>query len=141
MNPDQWQQVERIFHAALERDAAERDCFLKEECDDELVRREVASLLANHKTDNLLEGTALEEAARLLAEDQARVVEGQTISHYRLLSRMGAGGMGEVYLARDTRLGRKVALKLLTSELTQSRDRLRRFRRRVPLQPSITRTS
>ena len=62
MNPDQWQQVERIFHAALERDAAERDCFLKEECDDELVRREVASLLANHKTDNLLEGTALYRA-------------------------------------------------------------------------------
>ena len=119
MSPERYQQVSEIYHAALEVQPEQRAAFLDEACgaDDEL-RREVESLLAAHdKVGNYFASPALEVAAGLIAAHQSPSLVGQNLSHYRVLSLIGAGGMGEVYLAEDTLLDRKVAIKFLPSEL------------------------
>jgi Tol biopolymer transport system component len=130
VKPERWQQVERVYHTARERNAEERAAFLTEACaGDEVLRREVESLLVyEEQAENFIESPALEAAAELMAEEQGTaVVAGQMINHYKIISRLGAGGMGEVYLASDTRLGRKVALKLLPAAFSKDKDRLRRL--------------
>src|SRR2546425_1147446 len=128
MKAERWSMVERVYHGALERAAEERAAFLREACGgNEELRREVESLLAyEDRAKDFIENPALEVAGELMADGQSLVV-GQALNHYTILGLLGAGGMGEVYLAEDTRLKRKVALKLLPAELTANSDRLRRF--------------
>ncbi|HET8675204.1 MAG TPA: serine/threonine-protein kinase [Blastocatellia bacterium] len=139
MKADEWQRVNDLFHAALEREPGERAAFLVHACaGDEDLRREVESLLASHDpSDNFIESLAPELAAGLLAESQARLAAGQSIGHYKVMALLGAGGMGEVYLAEDTRLGRRVALKLLPAQLTTEPDRLPRFEREARAASSL----
>src|SRR5215510_12497924 len=129
MDAEQWQRINDLFNAALERDPAERPGFLAQVCaGDELVRREVESLIASHEqSDSFTASFASDLAAGLLAESRSRLVEGQSIGHYKIIELLGTGGMGEVYLAQDTTLGRRVALKLLPAQFTKDPDRLRRF--------------
>ena len=130
MEAERWQQVERLYHSTLEKPAGERAAFLADACaGDEELRREVESLLAHEdEAAGFMESPALDVAARMVAEDQdAAVVAGERIHQYEVLSRLGAGGMGEVYLAEDTRLGRRVALKFLPALLTRDTAQLRRF--------------
>ena len=133
MTPERWQQAREIFKSALEREASERAAFLDEACSgDEGLRLEVESLLASlEEGGSFLETPAYRIAADqviMVAEDQgATVVAGQAINHYKITSPLGAGGMGEVYLAEDTRLERRVALKFLPALLTQDKRHLRRF--------------
>ncbi len=129
MKAERWQQVERLYHAALEREPDERAAFLDEACaGDEELRREVSELLAfDDPAASFIEIPALKVAAEMVAEDQTSVRVGQTVSHYHIISSLGAGGMGEVYLAEDTSLNRRVALKLLPSLFVKDKDRLRRF--------------
>ncbi|HLN98711.1 MAG TPA: protein kinase, partial [Pyrinomonadaceae bacterium] len=130
MKTERWQQVERLYHAALERGAENRAAFLAETCaGDESLRAEVESLLAyEEQGEDFIESPALELTAKLMAQRQrATVVAGEAINHYRIISPLGVGGMGEVYLAEDTRLERRVALKFLPAVLTQDKTHLRRF--------------
>src|SRR5215510_3995780 len=130
MSPERWQQVKQIFQSAIERPPSERDDFVSEACaDDSELRSEVESLISSHdQAGHSSEAMAVEAATEMLDDDQAGPIVGKQIGHYRVLSHIGHGGMGEVFLAQDTSLGRKVALKLLRIEFTRNEERLRRFR-------------
>jgi len=129
MTPERFREAGHLYHAALEIEPEARAAFLDGACgEDEELRREAESLLRAHgKVGNYFAAPALEIAAGLVAAQQHRSLMGQSLSHYRVLSLIGAGGMGEVYLAEDTHLGRKVALKLLPKEFTEDPKRVRRF--------------
>jgi eukaryotic-like serine/threonine-protein kinase len=129
MNPERWQMIDQLYQAALDQAADQRPAFVSQACagDDEL-QYEVESLLGAHdEAGSFIAEPALISTARLLARDQAASLVGTTLSHYRIESFLGAGGMGEVYLAHDVNLDRKVALKLLPGSLTHDADQLRRF--------------
>ena len=129
MKPERWQQLDQLFHSALEQAPDQRAAFLDKVCaGDESLRRQVEALLGAHeKAGSFIQKPALEVEARSLAYVQPDSVVGQTLGHYKIITSIGAGGMGEVYLAQDIQLGRKVALKLLPAEFTQDSDRVRRF--------------
>jgi len=129
MTPERWQQVRGIFHSALQHAPAERSNFLTSACGgDEALRQEVESLLeADAKDGSFIDSPAYQAAAALLREDNATLRPGQRTDSYEIVSFISRGGMGEVYLAQDRRLNRKVALKVLPAELTREVDRLRRF--------------
>src|SRR5438309_1223618 len=131
MTPDRWRQIDRLLEAALERPSEQRAAFLAEACaGDQELRQEVEELLrSNDRARSFMEEPAVDLAGQVLAANQAERLLGQHLAQYEILSLIGAGGKGEVYLALDTRLKRKVALKLLPPRFTQDADRLRRFER------------
>ena len=130
MKAERWQQVERVYESALAKDASERASFLEDACaGDDALRQEVESLLAyQERSEDFIESPALDVAAKLIAmQKSTTAVSGQMINHYKIVAAIGAGGMGEVYLAEDTRLERRVALKFLPAHLTEDERYLRRF--------------
>jgi len=125
-----WQRVEYLYDATLKKDPEERATFLAQECaGDEELRQEIDSLLAyEQQAENFIELPALEVAVRMMAEEPSGIIrEGDRFNQYQIVALLGAGGMGEVYLAEDTRLRRKVALKFLPVILTKDKSHLRRF--------------
>jgi len=126
---DRWTAVKRIHQSALDKDPSERAAFVDELCGgDETLRSEVQSLLTYaSEAESFLERPAVDTTQP--GESHEATLVGRTISHYQVLSLLGAGGMGEVYLARDPRLDRTVALKILPGELAADADRLQRFTR------------
>ena len=138
MEPERWRQIERLYHAARERNKSECPAFLAKACaGDEDLRREVEFLLAKaDQAGSFLESPAIEAEAKALAADgnlpdpsTAALEPGAMISHYRLTGKLGAGSMGEVYRARDTKLGRDVALKILPAAMALDAQRMARFER------------
>src|SRR5438132_6167675 len=115
MTPERYRQIGQLYHVALEHPPAERAAFLAQACaGDEALRQEVESLLAfDEQAESFIELPPAEIATQLLAEEQARSMVGRRLGHYQIVSLLGAGGMGEVYRAKDTQLGREVAVKIL----------------------------
>ncbi len=131
MTPERMQQIEAIFHDACNLAPGERSAFVAQACaGDEDLRREVELLLeSDEQAATLIEAPAYQMAAPLLAESQPPSFAGQSISHYQIISLLGKGGMGEVYRARDTKLDRTVALKILPADVATDAERMRRFTR------------
>jgi len=139
MTPERWRQVSRIYYDALARDSGERASFLREVCrDDEALRREVESLLAEPASaEHFLAEPALAVSAELLDDAAEPLLTGQRLGAYEILDLLGIGGMGEVYRARDTKLGRDVALKVLPRLFSADPDRLARFEREARVLASL----
>ncbi|MBC7930814.1 MAG: protein kinase [Rubrivivax sp.] len=134
MTPERWRQVYELFEATLRRAPEERAAYLEAACDgDAELRSEVLSLLEAHdQPDNLIDESLSKLAAQMSEDDDEPPplsLAGRTLGFYRVARELGRGGMGEVYLARDTRLDRPVALKLLSASFTRDPDRVNRFRR------------
>jgi len=129
MTPERWQQIDEVFQTAVVLEPSERAAFLKKACGaDQVIYDRVSAMLASDDSGwDLIEHPALEVGAPVLADDRPQLTAEQHIGHYQIIQLIGRGGMGEVYLARDKRLNRKIALKLLPAGYLQQRERLRRF--------------
>ena len=130
MKPERWQQIKIVLDSALKRaEPGQRAAFLDEACKgDSSLRREVESLIVSYdQAGSFAERPAFEVMAGSIADEPSESMVGTSLGSYRVLSHLGAGGMGEVYLAEDARLRRKVALKMLPAFFTSDDERVRRF--------------
>jgi eukaryotic-like serine/threonine-protein kinase len=127
MPSQHWENLQEIFHAAVALAPEVRSAYLDRACDgDASLRLAVESLIHAHEETGFVDQPAYQAAADLLIQD-GRLIAGQTVGRYRIVSLIGEGGMGRVYLAEDTKLHRKVSLKFLSTIVTQDHQRLRRF--------------
>ncbi len=144
MTPDRWQQISRIFKSAISLDGVARDDYLKGV--DDSLREEVEKLIDSHhkaSDEKFIDGVAAEKNAALLIDGDEneqqtrRLSKGQQLGSYVVLDDLGAGGMGEVYLAKDTRLDRTVALKMLSEDIASDERRMQRFRQEAKIASSL----
>ena len=147
MTPERWQQISRIFKSAISLDPEAREAYVKRQCGvDESLRGEVEKLLDSHQKasdEKFIDGVAAEVNAALLVNDDEleqqtrRLSKGQQLTSYVVIDTLGAGGMGEVYLAKDTRLDRTVALKVLSHDISSDQRRMQRFRQEAKIASSL----
>ena len=148
MQPERWQQISGIFKSALAMEPEERAAYVAAECGaDDALRREVERLIDSHNQadkENFIDSPAVAGVAPLLVSENSdaevttdRLEAGQQLSHYRIIQKLGAGGMGEVYLAEDTLLDRTVALKILPADVAFDKPRMQRFKQEAKLASSL----
>jgi eukaryotic-like serine/threonine-protein kinase len=138
MTPEQWKEVERLYHCAIELQPDKQAQFLDDSSVDEEVRREVESLVAHRqKQPSFIERRGLDVAADMFRQNPSINLVGRTIGHHEVRAFIGAGGMGEVYRAHDTRLSRDVAIKVLPAQFSEDPERLRRSEREAKLLASL----
>jgi serine/threonine protein kinase len=148
MQPERWQQISGIFKSALALEPAERAAYVASQCvGDESLRCEVQRLIESHHRadeENFIGSPAVAEVAPLLISDDGeaevskdRLEPEQQLSHYRVLRKLGVGGMGEVYLAQDTLLDRTVALKILPADVASDKRRMQRFKQEAKLASAL----
>ena len=148
MQPERWQQISGIFKSAIALEPEKRAAYVAAQCGpDEALRQEVEKLIGSHqKADqaDFINSPAVEEVAPLLVPednegevDKDRLEKGQQVNHYLILQKIGAGGMGEVYLATDTRLDRTMALKILPAEVASDQRRMLRFKQEAKIVSSL----
>jgi serine/threonine protein kinase len=145
LNPERWQQISRIFKSAISLEGEERAAYVKSQCGvDDSLREEVEKLIDSHRRankDGFIDGKAAEAWAGLVVEESDKpaqsLLKGQRIGAYEILDNLGAGGMGEVYLARDSRLGRTVALKVLSPDVASDKRRMKRFQQEAKVASSL----
>ena len=139
MDPERWERVKRIYSSALECGPDEQESFLNEACGgDDSLRKEVETLLAQQrKADGFMQAPAMEVAAHVMAKDQGKAIAeslaGQSVAHYSIIEKIGEGGMGVVYRAKDTRLDRHVAIKSLPDIFAADPVRMARFEREAKI--------
>jgi serine/threonine protein kinase/Tol biopolymer transport system component len=138
-HPERWRRIQDLCHAALEHDATERDRFLAAACQgDDDLRREVESFLVHAgRADEFLGASTLGAVAHAMVPEPRHSLTGRRLGAYEVVARIGAGGMGEVYRARDTRLQRDVALKVLPDLFLRDPERLARFQREALVLASL----
>ena len=131
MADDSWQKVREIFHSALGRQSEERRRFVHDVCGkDKTLLAEVESLLSSHDSaESFMETPAVSKVADMIEPETKKLEAGKVFGQYEIIEQVGAGGMGEVYLAKDARLNRQVALKILPESIAVDKDRVRRFER------------
>jgi eukaryotic-like serine/threonine-protein kinase len=140
MKPERYKQIEELYHSVVGRKPEERAAFLEQSCGvDEALRREVESLLGYDERAKLFIETPPDDvAAAMLAAEQKQSMVGRTLGHYRVVSLLGSGGMGEVYRATDTRLDRTVAVKVLPYHLSSNPEQRQRFEREARAVSSLS---
>ena len=143
MNPQRWQQISRIFNHAISLDGAARSAYVKEKCgaDDDL-KAEVERLIESHQSAenrDFIGGLAVEDLAEQFTEGEEKhaLHKGQQFGSYLILDHLGSGGMGDVYLANDSRLDRTVALKILAADVSADQRRMQRFRQEAKVASSL----
>jgi serine/threonine protein kinase len=147
LTPERWQQISRIFKSAISLDSEARAAYVADKCGvDQSLRDEVEKLIASHQqasAEGFIDGIAAEAGAELLIDEaelehrQSRLGKGQQLGSYLILDALGAGGMGEVYLAKDSRLDRTVALKVLSQDISSDHRRMLRFRQEAKIASSL----
>jgi len=145
MTPERWQQIEKLFHDALEQKPGERSAFLAEACGgDQALRRQIESLLV-HEADaeDFIELPAPAMVARELASREPGLLEGQAfmigtkLAHYEITGHLGSGGMGDVYRATDGKLGRSVAIKIIPDGIANDAERVSQLKREARVLASL----
>jgi serine/threonine protein kinase len=143
LNPERWQEISRIFNRAISLDGTARAAYVEEKCGtDNDLRAEVEKLIESHdhaEGDNFIGGLAVEDVAEHFSEgEEAHALQkGQHFGEYLILDHIGSGGMGEVYLARDSRLDRIVAVKILFADVAADKRRMQRFRQEAKVASSL----
>lgn len=129
MTPERWQEINKIFQSALDLDESERRDYLDKACaDDESLRGQVETLIAaDDKAGTFIDGNAASDAAHLLDEAHDLTLSGNRIEHYEIISVLGSGGMGKVYLAKDSKLNRSIAIKTLPDSFARRKEHVKRF--------------
>lgn len=140
IDPAQWQKIETLYYAAIERPAIERAAFIRRESrGDAALQKEVESLISSHElSGDFLQDDVFDLGLRVLTRPTHALKSGQTFGHYTIINLIGSGGMGEVYLAEDTTLHRRVAIKLLPENLAEQPEFKRRMFREARAAAAIS---